>query len=101
MTASLYLRRRIMDPVAAGLFKVGRKTWSAVVEALRGFQAWHSAKMRMDPVYPIALAAGSAALLDIFLPAWPASRVLKGFIGQLLGAVSMPSNPEPESDWDY
>lgn len=101
MTTSNYLRQRILTPVAAGLLKIGHKTWRAVVETLRGFHAWHCAKMRMDPVYPIALAAGSAALVDIFLPAWPASRVLKGFIGQLLGAVSLPSNPEHESDWDY
>ncbi len=68
------------------LKEVGR----AIRDAVGAMASWHRGRMSHDPLYPIALAAGGGALIQIFVPS-PAVRDLLRVLLQTLLGSSKPS----------
>ena len=81
-TARWALSRGMTDLIKAAAVAIWRMGQSVL--------GWHRQRMACDPLYPVALAAGGGALIQILVPSLAVSNALRTVLHTLLGT----SNPD-------
>lgn len=68
-----------------GLVDVIKETGRAIWDGGRWLLSWHQERMAADPLYPVALAAGGGALIQILVPSLALGNALRTVLHTLLG----------------
>jgi len=68
-----------------GVVDVIKETGKAILDGGRKPLTWHRERMAADPLYPVALAAGGGALIQILVPSLALGNALRTVLHTLLG----------------
>jgi hypothetical protein len=68
-----------------GVLEVAKDAGQTILDIARAFLTWHRSRMQSDPLYPVALAAGGGALIQLFVPSLSVSNALRTVLHTLLG----------------
>lgn len=68
-----------------GVVEFIKESANAIWNAGRSLLTWHRERMTADPLYPVALAAGGGALIQILVPSLALSNALRTVLHTLLG----------------
>ena len=77
MAAGTALRLGVIDLIK----EAAKEVW----DAGRTLLTWHRERMASDPLYPVALAAGGGALIQILVPSLALGNALRTVLHTLLG----------------
>jgi len=85
------MRKWVLAALAAGtalrlgVVDVIKETGKAILDGGRKPLTWHRERMAADPLYPVALAAGGGALIQILVPSLALGNALRTVLHTLLG----------------
>lgn len=73
------------DALRTSVIKFIREAGDSLIRAARAVLVWHRERMSMDPLYPVALAAGGGALIHVLVPSLAVGNALRTVLHTLLG----------------
>ena len=72
--------------IRAGIHQWANEAVAECVRLVRKVLTWHRDRLSSDPLYPVALAAGGGALIQILVPSLSIANALRTVLHTMLGA---------------
>ena len=91
MTGVRKLIQGVWQHARGWCLKLAQALWQDLSTIARALAHWHRERMASEPAYAVALAAGSEALVRLFVPSRVLTNVLLRLIRELSDLTSAPT----------